>query len=190
VVVFDTDGYFMAATLAERFAREGRRVTLITPLAETAPYTEKTLEQPRLVRTLRQLGVTIRNYTTLGRVESGSAILLDVWDDSEQVVDCDGVVLVTQRLPDDALFLGLRNDPDALEREGIEALYRVGDCAVPSTIADAVFEGHRLAREIDSPNPAYPLPYIRERRLLQATEDDFKLDSPTIAIEPVVLERT
>jgi dimethylamine/trimethylamine dehydrogenase len=190
VVVFDTDGYFMAATLAERFAREGRNVTLVTPLAETAPYTEKTLEQPRLVRTLRQLGVTIHNYTTLGGVSAGSATLVDVWDDSERVVDCDGVVLVTQRVPHESLFLELQEDPEALQREGIEALYRVGDCAVPSTIADAVFEGHRLAREIDSPNPAYHLPYIRERRLLNATEEDFKLDSPTIAIEPVALERT
>jgi dimethylamine/trimethylamine dehydrogenase len=190
VVVFDTDGYFMGATLAERFAREGRAVTLVTPLAETAPYTEKTLEQPRLVRALRQLGVSIRNYTTLGEVRPGSAALVDVWDDSEQIIECDGVVLVTQRLPHELLFLELRDDPEALDREGIEALYRVGDCAVPSTIADAVFEGHRLAREIDSPNPAYPLPYIRERRLLNATEDDFKLDSPTIAIERVALERT
>jgi dimethylamine/trimethylamine dehydrogenase len=190
VVVFDTDGYFIAATLAERFVREGRTVTFVTPLAETAPYTEKTLEQPRLVRLLRQLGVTIHNYTTLGEVRRGSATLIDVWDDSERVVECDSVLLVTQRVPDESLFLDLRDDAEALEREGIEGVYRVGDCAVPSTIADAVFEGHRLAREIDSPNPAYPLPYIRERRLLHATEDDFKLDSPTIAIEPVALERT
>ncbi|MBS1843142.1 MAG: FAD-dependent oxidoreductase [Actinobacteria bacterium] len=182
VVVFDTDGYFLAATLAERFAKEDREVTFVTPLAETAPYTEKTLEQPRLVRLLRRLGVTIHNYTTLGRVDAGAATLVDVWDDSERVVECDGVVLVTQRVPHESLFQELRADPAALEREGIEAVYRVGDCAVPSTIADAVFEGHRLAREIDSPNPEYPLPYIRERRLLDASEDDFKLDSPTIAI--------
>lgn len=188
VVVFDTDGYFMGATLAERFAREGRAVTLVTPLAETAPYTEKTLEQPRLVRTLRQLGVTIRNYATLAEVRAGAATVADVWDESEQTIACDGVVLVTQRLPHESLFLELQDEPQALEREGIEAVYRVGDCAVPSTIADAVFEGHRLAREIDSPHPAYPLPYIRERRLLHATEDDFRLDSPTIAIDTIQLE--
>lgn len=190
VVIFDTDGYFMAATLAERFAREEREVTLVTTLAETAPYTEKTLEQPRLVRKLRELGVTILNYTTLGEVRPGEVTLVDVWDDSETTLECDGVVLVTQRIPHDSLFLELRDDPEALEREGIESLYRVGDCAVPSSIADAVFEGHRLAREIDSPHPEYPLPYIRERRLINASEDDFKLDSPTIAIERIVMEGT
>ena len=34
----------------------------------------------------------------------------------------------------------------------------------PRTISDAVFDGHRLAREIDEANPAVPLPFIRERR--------------------------
>ena len=61
---------------------------------------------------------------------------------------------------------------------------------MPSAIADPVFEGRGLVREIDSPNLAYPLPYIRERRPLDATEDDFKLDSPTIEIEPIALEMT
>jgi dimethylamine/trimethylamine dehydrogenase len=34
-------------------------------------------------------------------------------------------------------------------------------------VADAIFDGHRLAREIDSVNPAEPLPYRRERALVQ-----------------------
>jgi hypothetical protein len=37
---------------------------------------------------------------------------------------------------------------------------------------DAIFDGHRLAREIDSPDPAIPLPFIRERRLWGATSDN------------------
>jgi dimethylamine/trimethylamine dehydrogenase len=48
-------------------------------------------------------------------------------------------------------------------------------------IAQAVFSGHRLAREIDSPDPSVPLPFIRERRLLNATEDDFALGSAAIS---------
>jgi dimethylamine/trimethylamine dehydrogenase len=49
-----------------------------------------------------------------------------------------------------------------MQREGIEALYRIGDCLAPRTIAENIFDGHRLAREIDTPDPATPLPYIRE----------------------------
>jgi len=81
----------------------------------------------------------------------------------------DGVVLVTQRLSDEALYRELAGDPAALEAAGIEAVYRIGDCVAPRLIADAIFDGHRLAREIDSPDPARPLPYLRERPLMAVT---------------------
>jgi dimethylamine/trimethylamine dehydrogenase len=84
-------------------------------------------------------------------------------------LEVDGVVLVTQRLSDDRLYEELVADPGALEREGIEAVYRIGDCVAPRLIADAIFDGHRLGREIDSPNPDQPLPYLRERPLVAAS---------------------
>ena len=53
----------------------------------------------------------------------------------------------------------LASDETRLRAEGVEAVYRVGDCvAPPQLIADAIFDGHRLAREIDGPEPAVPLP--------------------------------
>jgi hypothetical protein len=60
-----------------------------------------------------------------------------------------------------------RADPQALAAEGIEAMYRAGDCVAPRLLADVIFDGHRLAREIDSENPAVPLPYRRERMVWQ-----------------------
>jgi dimethylamine/trimethylamine dehydrogenase len=77
----------------------------------------------------------------------------------------DAVVLVTQRLSDDALYRGLAAEQARLGEVGIEALHRIGDCVAPRLIADAIFDGHRLAREIDSPDPSRPLPYLRERPL-------------------------
>ena len=62
-------------------------------------------------------------------------------------------MLVTQRLSDDALYLELTADPGALAAAGIDAVYRVGDCVAPRLIADAIFDGHRLAREIDWTGP-------------------------------------
>jgi dimethylamine/trimethylamine dehydrogenase len=55
-----------------------------------------------------------------------------------------------------------------LHAEGVEALYRIGDCVAPRVAAEAIFDGHRLAREIDSENPAVPLPYRRERISLES----------------------
>ena len=77
----------------------------------------------------------------------------------------DGVVLATQQVSDDGLYLDLAGDPPALETAGIEAVHRIGDCVAPRMISEAIFDGHRLAREIDSPDPARALPFDRERGL-------------------------
>ena len=76
-----------------------------------------------------------------------------------------GVVLVTQRLSDDALYRELAADPAALEAAGIEALHRIGDCVAPRLIADAIFDGHRIAREFESVDPERPRAIIRERQI-------------------------
>ena len=51
--------------------------------------------------------------------------------------------------------------PAALAAAGIASVTRIGDCLAPSTIAAAVYAGHRLAREIDSPPPE-GVPFLRE----------------------------
>ncbi len=52
---------------------------------------------------------------------------------------------------------------EALRAEGVDALYRIGDCVAPQLIADCSFDGRRLGRESDAEDPARPLPYRRER---------------------------
>ena len=46
-----------------------------------------------------------------------------------------------------------RHRVEALEAEGITGFHRIGDQEAPRLIADCVFSGHRLAREIDLDNP-------------------------------------
>src|SRR5205085_675401 len=79
--------------------------------------------------------------------------------------EVDTVVLCTARISDDQLYRELKSDPARLAQEGIEAVYVIGDASAPRMIVDSIFDGHRLAREIDSPHPEMPLPFIRERRL-------------------------
>jgi dimethylamine/trimethylamine dehydrogenase len=81
----------------------------------------------------------------------------------------DAVVLVTQRRSNEALYRELKDSVgiDALQGEGITGFYRIGDCVAPRLVADCVFDGHRLAREIDSDNPEVPLPFKRERHVIE-----------------------
>ena len=87
----------------------------------------------------------------------------------ENELAADAVVLVTQRRSNEALYRELKDSVglDALAAEGVNALYRIGDCEAPRLIADCVFSGHRLAREIDSDDPSMPLPFKRERRVVE-----------------------
>jgi dimethylamine/trimethylamine dehydrogenase len=76
-------------------------------------------------------------------------------------VAADAAVLVTQRLSCAELYNDLTGQN--LGGSGIEGVYRIGDCVAPRLLADAIFDGHRLGREIDSSGPGIPLPYRRER---------------------------
>jgi len=58
--------------------------------------------------------------------------------------------------------------PGSKVRYQLKTPYRNGDCHAPRQALNAIFDGHRLAREFDSPHPQYPLPWIRERQVWQA----------------------
>ncbi len=127
-----------------------------------SPFSDETLEQAFLKRRLHEVGVTMHRGVTVDQFEAGLVTGADEFDEPFRL-EADAIVLVTQRISDDALYHELRADEDRLASEGIEAVYRIGDCVAPQLIADAIFDGHRLAREIDGENPAVPLPFLRER---------------------------
>jgi dimethylamine/trimethylamine dehydrogenase len=165
VIVYDADGYYMAAGIAELLVREGRQVELVTNHEQIAPRCDETLEGPLLRQRLHEAGVTLRRGLTFTSVEPGAARAQDEFGEPVEL-PADGFVLVTQRLSADALYRELAADPAVLAAEGIEAFYRIGDCVAPRLIADVIFDGHRLGREIDQPDPALALPYKRERAVV------------------------
>lgn len=85
-----------------------------------------------------------------------------VFTDKRETLACGTVVMVTARETNDVLYQSLAADQAALDNAGILSVTLVGDCVAPSTIAAAVFEGHRYARELDEPTPA-DVPFLRER---------------------------
>jgi dimethylamine/trimethylamine dehydrogenase len=164
----------MGASLAEKLAREGKRVTLVSPFDTIALYMEYTLDNHRQLRLLHSLGVAMVPQHELTKVERGRVSGVRGYHEDVPVAwEADAVVLCTMRRSNDSLYRELEADPEALAAAGISGLYRIGDCTVPRLIADAVFDGHRLAREIDEANPAVPLPFIRERRTLTWSDADF-----------------
>ncbi|HSK17117.1 MAG TPA: FAD-dependent oxidoreductase [Gaiellaceae bacterium] len=168
VVVYDGEGYFTAAGIAELLAGEGCDVELVTLCEHVAPIADETLEGPLLRAHLHSVGVRARAAATIAAIEAGGVRGESAFGEPFEL-EADGVVLVTQRLSEERLYLGLRADPDALAAEGVEAVYRIGDCVAPRIPAEAIFDGHRLGREIDADDPAVPQPGKRERLVLDPT---------------------
>ena len=152
---------FMGVSLAEKLASEGRRVTIVTPLPSAGPFLSFTVEEVHVHRTLKRLGVEIVAGHVLTAIEPGRIRGRSLGGDDERTWDAESVVLVTHRVSD-RLYRDLSDAREDLAREGVGGLYRAGDCVEPRLIADAIFDGHRLAREIDTEDPAQFRPLLRE----------------------------
>lgn len=183
VLVIDTDGYYMPCGISEKLARQGHEVTQVTHLDTIAPYMRFTYEEQRQHERLVNLGVTLIPQHVVTHVNEREATLIHVWSGAEQTLAFDGVVTVTQRRSRCEIYDTLEDDQERLDAAAIKGLYLIGDAHTPGMIAQAIFSGHRLAREIDSPDPAVPLPFIRERRLIDPSEADYALDVAALSMQ-------
>jgi dimethylamine/trimethylamine dehydrogenase len=175
VLVYDAEGYFMGVSLAERLAREGRRVTYVTPRDGVGSYMRFTGEDQSMIPLLHDLGVEMVREHAVTSVAAGHVVGRSRTAAGQEVEwDVDAIVLVTQRNPRVELYRDLRARRDDWADAGLRAVYRVGDCVAPRPqVADAIFDGHRLAREIDTPDPTIPRSWIREERFVGTPDADY-----------------
>jgi dimethylamine/trimethylamine dehydrogenase len=105
-------------------------------------------------RRLLLAGVSILANHALTSVADGSVRVEHVFSQTDAELPADGVVLVTARLPHDALYLELL---ELLEHEAtgeLRSVKAIGDAWAPGTIAAAVWSGRRYAEEFDlDPRP-------------------------------------
>ncbi len=148
VVVFDDDLYVTAACIAELLASEGLAVIYVTTASTVAAWTRYTAEQERGQARLIEKGVGIIVSHAVGALEADGARLSCVFSAREHVIPCGGLVSVTSREPEDALWRALSADPEANRAAGIMSLQPIGDCKAPGLIAHAVYDGHKAARAL------------------------------------------
>jgi dimethylamine/trimethylamine dehydrogenase len=151
VVIYDDEHYAVGGALAERLAGEEKPVTLVTPAPMVSSWTQMTDEQHFIQARLIGLGVKLVLSRRLLAARAGEIDTACVYTGARETMTFGSLVLVTGRVADGALHEELSGDPGRLEASGIRSLIRIGDCLAPSSIADAVFSGHRYAREFDEP---------------------------------------
>jgi dimethylamine/trimethylamine dehydrogenase len=162
VVVYDTDGYYVGPGIAELLVDEGYETHLVTTADRVSPVSDETLEGDQLRRHLHQLGVVFHAGTAVHQV-TDDAVLGETGFGDPWSLPATGVVLVTQQESDRRLYDELVADPDALKAGGIASLHLIGDALAPRMPSEAVFDGHRLARAIESADPMAPVAYALER---------------------------
>jgi dimethylamine/trimethylamine dehydrogenase len=149
ILLFDDDHYYLGGVLAELLASEGRHVTLVTPAGRVSEWSINTMEQIQIHRRLVDAGVALMPDCAVVAVERGEAHLRDTMTLREFALPLDSLVLVTARLPNDALALELGATP-------------IGDAYAPGTIAMAVWAGRRYAEELDGESHGDAVPFRRE----------------------------
>ena len=187
VLILDSDGYFMGVSLAEMLADQGHNVTLLTPFDKVCPYGDYSHEGANLRRMTRGKHIVevVNHWVQAVEVSNSlQVIAYDVYRDDWQrrnspipgetprkkgsttrSIEVDSVVLCTSRCSNGNLFQDLAARRSEWQAVGIRSVIRTGDCVAPRYIADAVFDGHRVGREFESPNAERPLSIIRERRI-------------------------
>ncbi|TGT87555.1 MULTISPECIES: FAD-dependent oxidoreductase [unclassified Mesorhizobium] len=168
VVLFDDDHYYMGGVLAELMARQGTKVTLVTPSAYVSDWTRNTLEQGAIHRRLAELGVDIVLNRSVVSVASGGVLTACVYTGAKQDLTADAAVLVTSRNQDDAVWRDLKVRENEWADNGIRSVKVIGDAEAPGPIAWATYAGHRFARELDEPDIGDALPFRREVTALAA----------------------
>lgn len=142
VTIYDDEHYYVASLIAEYLVSRGVAVTFVTPAAEVAVWSHKTMEQVFFQSRLMKSGVSIVPHHRLMLIGRSACRFENVFVETAREIEHDAIILVTARQPERALY-------DALASASSNAhLTLVGDAAAPGTLAHVTYSAHRAARAI------------------------------------------
>lgn len=147
VFIYDDESYYMGGVLAEKLRRRGHIVTVMTPETEVSGMLRFTGELQTVQKHLRELEVHILTDRKVDSIEKNVLTSACVFTGERQDHEFGSLVVVSLRKPNDALFLQLKEQEQEWQDYGVRSVTTIGDCFAPGTIAEAVYAGHKFARE-------------------------------------------
>jgi mycofactocin system FadH/OYE family oxidoreductase 2 len=145
VCLIDYDGHQRATATAEFIANQGKKVDMITSslfiCAELGPTQDLYSSRQRLL----QKGVTFTPDIAVmevggergAKTVKGFNVYSNVWNEWGPY---DSLVLAMGQQVDEDLYMSLKGK--------VQELHRIGDCVSPRRVDMAIWEGHKLGREI------------------------------------------
>ncbi len=168
MLIFDDDHYYMANVLAEVALAKGCKVIFAAPGGAGRALDAQHDGAASHPGAPAESGAEIVISQALSAIGPDGVTLTCDYTGRTRALACDGVLLVTARHPNDALCRELKADEAALQRAGIIGVTALADAVAPSTIAAAVYDGHRYAREIEDPADPDRAPFRRELAVVTA----------------------
>ena len=168
VMIYDDDHFYMGSVIAEALVKRGCKIDFVTPAVKVAEWTDNTLEQGTIMRRLLGLGVSVHVSKAPESIELNSVVLGCTWTGWQTDLACDAVVMVTSRLPSDALYQSVLARRAEWQSSGIASVKLIGDAAAPGPIAWATYAGRRFAEDLDAIDLDDTLGFRREIADLQS----------------------
>ena len=151
VVVYDDEQGYLGGVVADHLSSDHHEVIFITPAGIVSPWTESTLEQKRVQKSLLLNGVNIICNKSIEKAEGQSLNLQCVFTGEITHVKCSAIVMVTERIPNTTLYDQLIEQNNSIEGGKRKHIQLIGDAESPGLIADAVFLGHLAAQNFEEP---------------------------------------
>ena len=145
VCLIDYDGHHRATSTAEFLADQGKTVHIITSSlfvgAELGPTQDLYLSRQRLLKKgvtfTPDIAVMEVGGDTGAKNVKGFNVYSNIWNEWSGF---DSIVLAMGQKSDDTLYMALKGK--------VPELYRIGDSVAPRKVDMAIWEGHKLGREI------------------------------------------
>ncbi len=144
VVIADCQNYMKGLVTAEILADQGKEVTVIMPIplryVTGNPYDMDAFTHAVQILNLKAKGVRRVSDCKVKNVRPGKVTCEDWFNQEEQELDADTLVLSFWRKPETALY-------NELAGKACE-VYKIGDALSPRRLINAIYEGYKVSMEI------------------------------------------
>jgi len=151
IVIYDDEQGYLAGVLADHLSSNGCNITFVTPASVVSPWTESTLEQARVQKSLLNQGVEIICNKTIASGKGQGLLTQCVFTGNKTTIDCKTIIMVTERIPNCSLYDELIKQEEELGESSKKYIKLLGDAEAPGLIADSIFSGHLAAENFETP---------------------------------------